>query len=332
MEKLNIGILGAGGMGHIHAEILAKREDVRITAVCDNNLHKAQELGGAFPATAYSNFDEMLSKEHLDILYILLPPYAHNGQFEKAAEHGIHIFIEKPIAITGERGRLMAEAAGRAGIKTQVGFHMRYGSAVKKLREMIAAGLTGRPVLFNGRYQCNSLHTPWWIDENRCGGQIFEQAIHLYDMCRYFFGHPGNVASFMENICHADVPGYTVEDVSASISTFTNGAKAAITATNCSMPGRWDAFFDVTFQNVSVFFQSPDEAEFHYIEKDGERVEYFREETDHKLLENYDFIDIVKNNKPAACPIEEGLRSLYYVEASLFSAKMNGKKTRVMNY
>lgn len=332
MEKINVGFLGAGGMGQVHGKNLAQIDGVRVSAICDTDSERAGKLAEELGADAFASFDEMLDKKALDALYILLPPYAHSGQFEQAAERGIHIFIEKPIAIRSERGKSMVNAARKAEIKTQVGFHMRYGTAVQKLRAMIDSGQAGRPVLFNGRYQCNSLHTPWWIDVNRCGGQIFEQAIHVYDMCRYLFGNPKSVAGFMGNVCHADVPGYTVEDVSACVSTFTTGAQAAITANNCSVPGRWDAFFDVTFQNVSAFFRSPDEAEFHYIDKDQERVEHFKQEADQKLLEDRDFIELVRDGGPSACSIDEGLRSLYYVEAALSSAKLDGTRTEVMNY
>lgn len=331
MSSLKAGILGAGGMGHVHMENLLQIDGVEITAVCDSDMEKAIELAGTGQAKAYGNFDEMLEEEGLDILYILLPPFAQNGQFEKAASKGIHIFIEKPIALTGTRGRSMAEAAQQAGIKTQTGFHMRYGTAVQKLIGMIKDGISGRPVLFNGRYQCNALHAPWWRDVNLCGGQIFEQAIHVYDMCRYLYGHPKAVAGFMGNVCHGDVPGYTVEDVSASVSTFTTGAQAAITANNCSVPDRWDAPFDAVFERVSVFFKSPDEAEFHYIEEDGVRVEYFHDPANHKYLEDVDFIRTVKEDLPCFCPIEEGLRSLLYVEAALHSAKLDGEKIRVEN-
>lgn len=332
MDKVKTGVLGAGSMGAVHVGNLRKIPQVQLQAVCDSVLARAQELCRGTEARAYGDFDEMLEKEELDVLYILLPPFAQNGQFEKAAARGIHIFIEKPIAITSARGKSMVDAARRAGIKTQVGFHMRYGSAIQKLKAMIDQGTAGRPVLFNGRYQCNSLHMDWWRDVNCCGGQIFEQAIHVYDICRYMFGHPKAVASFMGNVCHADVPGYTVEDVSASISTFTTGAQAAITANNCCVPERWDALFDMIFQNVSVFFKSEDEAEFHYLENDTERIEYFHRPTDHKLEEDKDFIRRVREDLPSFCPVDEGLRSLLFVEASLFSAKMDGKKMRVEIY
>lgn len=332
MRKVKTGILGAGGMGHVHVGNLIQLEEVQIVAICDTNLEKAQELCGKTGAAAYSDFDRMLEEAEMEVLYILLPPFAQNGQFEKAAEKGIHIFIEKPIAITSSRGKSMVDAARKSGIKTQVGFHMRYGSAVQKLRDMVERKKAGRPVLFNGRYQCNALHAPWWRDVNLCGGQIFEQAIHVYDICRYLYGHPKAVSAFVGNVCHGDVPGYTVEDVSVSASTFTTGAQAAITANNCSVPGRWDALFDAVFENVSVFFRSPDEAEFHYIENGGERVEYFNQPTDHKLEEDRDFIRRVKEDLDSFCSVEEGLRSLLYVEAALFSAKMDGEKTRVENY
>lgn len=332
MERVKVGVLGAGGMGEVHVKNLVQIPDAQIVAICDMNRSKAEALSRLCNAKVYTDFAEMLEKESMDVLYILLPPFAQQGQFEMAAEKGIHIFIEKPIAITSQRGKSMVDAARRAGIKSHVGFHMRYGTAIQKLKEMIDNGTAGRSVLFNGRYQCNSLHVDWWRDVNLCGGQIFEQAIHVYDICRYMFGHPKAVASFMGNVCHANVPGYTVEDVSASISTFTTGAQAAITANNCSVPDRWDALFDMIFENVSVFFKTPDEAEFHFLENGGERVEYFNEPVDHKLEEDKDFIRRVKENLPSFCPVDEGLRSLLYVEASLFSAKMDGQKMRVEIY
>jgi len=331
MKVINAAILGAGGMGKVHGNNLSKIEGVKVVSVCDFDLTRAKALSDLLGAKAYDNLDDMLAGEPIEVLYICLPPFAHDGQFEKAAGKGMNIFIEKPIAITSKRGESMVEAACKAGIKTQVGFHMRYGSAVGKLRKMIANGEAGRPVLFNGRYQCNSLHSPWWIDVNKCGGQIFEQAIHVYDMCRYMFGNPKAVAGFMGNTCHAVVPGYTVEDVSASVSGFTTGATAAITATNCAVPGRWDAIFDVVFENVSVFFQNPDEAEFHYMENGSQRVESFNEPSNQMLLEDIDFIDIVRNDRVCVCPVEEGLRSLYYVEAVVTSAKLDGKKILVSN-
>jgi hypothetical protein len=79
MGKLNVGILGAGGMGHVHGGNLAKIDDVQVVSVCDADLDKARKLAGPLGADAYADFDGMLRGKELDILYILLPPYARGG-------------------------------------------------------------------------------------------------------------------------------------------------------------------------------------------------------------------------------------------------------------
>ena len=332
MNELRAAILGAGGMGWTHADSLNRIDGVRLVCICDEVYEKAQTVltDLHISANIYDNFDDMTSREEFDLLYICLPPYAHNGQFEKAAARGINIFIEKPIALDSSRGESMVAAAKAAGIKTHVGFHMRFGTAVRKLRAMIDCGETGRPVLFNGRYQCNALHAPWWRDVSLSGGQIFEQAIHLYDLCLHFFGNPQNTMGIKGNLCHAGIRTYTVEDVSASVTRFCSGAIAAITATNCSIPGKWDAFCDLTFEHVSVSFTNPDTALFNYILPDGSvSSENFCNPCNQKFAESEAFIDALRGGYAPPCPIEEGLRSLYFVEAVVRSASADGEKTTV---
>lgn len=332
LEMLRAAILGAGGMGQYHGSSLGKIRGVELAAVCGSTREKAEALIKRLDtnANAYSNFDEMLRQEKLDMLFICLPPGAHCGQFEKAANKGIHIFIEKPIAIDSVRGLNMVKAARTTGIHTFVGFHMRYGTAIKKLKLLIDADGVGRPVLFNGRYQCNSLHTPWWRDVYQCGGQVFEQAIHIYDMCRFFFGDAQNTIGRMGNVCHAQIAGYTVEDVSASISQFPSGAIASITATNCAVPEKWDAPIDVVFEKLSVHISDPNTAVFSYILPDGSvKEEHFYKPTDPKFDEVECFIKLIREGGRSPCPIEEGLRSLYFVEAVVESATMDGQKTPV---
>lgn len=151
MKRVKVGVLGAGSMGEVHVKNLIQIPGAEIKAICDVSRPRAEALSRLCKAKVYTDFNEMLEKEELEVLYILLPPFAQNGQFEQAAEKGIHIFIEKPIAIASDRGKSMVDAARKAKIKSHVGFHMRYGTAIQKLKEMIDDGSAGRPVLFNGR-------------------------------------------------------------------------------------------------------------------------------------------------------------------------------------
>lgn len=329
--SLKAAILGAGNMGKGHALKLQKL-GVTVAAVCDKNpaarksfLATVEEQG----IQEYSCFEKMLEDCAFDMLFICLPPFAQDGQFESAAAKGKHIFIEKPIALNTDTGKRMVQAAKQNGIITQVGFHMRRGAAVKKMIELIETGKAGKPVLFNGAYECNSLHTPWWSNVELCGGQIFEQAIHLYDMCRYFLGDPKSVSGMMNNICHNHIRSYTVEDVCASFASFTNGAIASITSNNCAIPGKWIGRFNVVFEHVTANFEDMNHAVFAYTDKEEPVYEEVSDESDAYFDEIKSFVECVGAGKMTSCDISEGYKSLCYVETVVKSARRDGEKQSV---
>lgn len=330
--SIKVAVLGGGGMGIKHT-VRLKELGAQVVCVCGRTLEetgKYKEAVKDADITEFTDFDEMLEKEDFSVLYICLPPYAHNGQFEKAAAAGKHIFIEKPIALNTVRGKSMADAAGKYGIITRVGFHMRESGPVKKMRELIETGKAGRPVLFYGHYSCNSLHTPWWRNADLCGGQIFEQAIHIYDMCRYLLGEPKYAAGVMNNICHSHISDYTVEDVSASFAGFGNGAVASITANNCEIPGTWIGKFKVVYENVTADFSDFDQAVFTYTEEGQVRQETVNSADQDPLREeDRDFLECVEKGRATSCDIGEGYKSLLYVETVVRSAKMDGVKEAV---
>lgn len=326
---IRLAIIGSGNMGQRHATTLESIKEASLVAVCDMNAQKAQDMASRFGCKAYSDFAEMLDLEKLDALIICLPPFAHQGQFEAACRKGLHVFIEKPIALTMERAESMVAAARAANNLTQVGFHMRFGTAVKKLKQLVESGQAGQPILFNGRYQCRSLHTPWWMDVNKSGGQIFEQAIHLYDLSRYLCGEPATTQAVMDNLNHRQIPGYTVEDVSASVTRLASGAIAAITATNCAIPGRWDAFADISYENVHVSMVNPDQAVFSYMNGTVQTSEEIWDEPS-ELYGNEirEFVECLSAGRTTICPIDDGFRSLRWVDAVVRSTS-NEKHTPI---
>ena len=126
---VRIGFLGTGGIAQAHAKSLLKLPDVKITALCNRHLEKAQTFnaknaGGQ--AACYDDFSLMLQQETLDVLYICMPPGALNGQAEAAAAQGIHLLLEKPIALTAERGQSIAAAVKKTGVVCQIGHHWRH--------------------------------------------------------------------------------------------------------------------------------------------------------------------------------------------------------------
>jgi predicted dehydrogenase len=332
MKRLQVGFLGAGYMGQMHASLVAGLPGVRLAAACSVPVDGALAIAAIDPAAGtavYSDFDVMLRQTPLDALFIAVPPFAHSGQFEQAAKRGVHVFIEKPIALDAKRGVRMARAAQAAGIVTQVGYHMRYGVAVRKLKQLIDTGAAGTPTLMDARYDCNSLHGPWWMDRDKSGGQVLEQIIHLYDLARHFLGEPSAVSGFVANLCHGDVKGYTVEDTSAVSLRFQGGALANISGSNCAVPMEWNSAVTVVCRNVTVHFASPNKAEFIFTGGKSVKRVLVEGDTNPYALEDREFLKAVRENRQAAPSIEDGLRSLQMVRGALASSARNGAVVRL---
>lgn len=329
-EKLKIAILGMGGMGRAHADQLRKIPEVEIAALCTRSIEDAKEYNRQnntdYPV--FDDFDRMLETVSMDALYVCLPPYAHDGQIEKAAEKGIHILTEKPLALDLERGRSIAAAVKAAGVKSMMGYHMRFGGAVEKLLEMMKSGETGKPTLYSGHYACNSLHTPWWIDINKGGGQVLEQAIHLYDMAYYLMGEADSVSGYLANICHRDTPGYTVDDTSSVAIRFRSGALGMITSTNCAVPGEWRNSFKIIFEKMVVEFSDINSMK---ITKTSGEVseETLTFDTDFRFAQNRKFVDVLLGKTPEFAPIREGLIGLEMVSAAISSSNNGGTSVKM---
>lgn len=319
-------ILGMGGMGRAHADNLRAMGDVELAALCSTPVAdaKAYKEQNNLSSAIYEDGFEMIEKESLDILYVCLPPFAHTGQIEAAAAKGIHIFAEKPLALTVERAESMAEAARKAGIYTQMGYQMRFGGAVQELKKRIEDGTAGAPTLFTARYECNSLHKPWWIDVNQCGGQVFEQVIHLYDMSMHFMGRPETVCGFTANLQHQDVPGYTVEDTSVSAIRYQSGALGSISGSNCAIPGRWLGMFRVVCEHLVADFADCNKAEFTYMKNGKPFCETLSYDTLPRKVEDEYFLEVVRGNKPPFATFEEGLAGLKMVSGVVDSSGAGG--------
>lgn len=326
VQKYRAAILGMGHMGSIHARTLRKAPDVELVALCSQPAEEAKKYAreNSLRSAIYEDGIKMIKQEKPDILYICLPPFAHSGQLELAAQMGAHIFVEKPIAISEERARSMAEAVKKAGVRSQVGYHMRFAAPVRRLKEAIGDGTAGRPTLFAAHYECNSLHAPWWRDVTKCGGQVFEQVIHLYDLSFFLMGKPDTVSGLTANLMHTETPGYTVEDTSVSAIHFADGALGSITGSNCAVPGKWKEMFRVVCGKLVADFASCSNATFTYTEDGENRVETVSGNDDLYQLEDEHFLDVVRGKKTEFAPVSEGYVGIKLVSGVVSSAAAGG--------
>jgi predicted dehydrogenase len=314
MKRLRTGILGCGGFANRHAQnLITLPEEIELTAFCDHHEGNARDFSERYSngkGVIFTDQHEMFDKANLDLVVICLPPFAHSDEVELAAQHGVHILIEKPIALSSEHAWRMVEAAEKARIKTQVGFMFRFGAAIERLKELITSGEVGPAGLMSARYFCNSLHAPWWRDRSKSGGQLVEQIIHMVDLMRYLMGDAVSVYSRQENLFHREVADYTVEDVSATVFGFQGGAIGVIYATNGAIPGKWINDYRLVSQNLTVEFTNADNALFHFTAETPVRTETITREKNVHLAELQDLLTAIRTEGETRTPLREGAKSL----------------------
>lgn len=193
---LKVGLVGVGGISGAHIPAWQSMEDVELVALCDvrpEQMTRYPEL------RQYTDMDDMLAKEQLDILDICLPTYLHADAAVKAMERGIHVLSEKPVSLKTEDVHRLYETAKRNNVRFMVAQVLRFWPEYIYLKEIYDSGRYGK--LLSGR-MARLGHMPGWSwdnwmkDESRSGLVPFDLHIHDLDFMVYTFGKPKQVRSF----------------------------------------------------------------------------------------------------------------------------------------
>ena len=187
-EVVNIGIIGAGRIGKVHAANLVHRlPDARVLVVADVMEDAARELAGRLGIPGYAS-DPRAVIENPDIEAVLIcsATDTHAALIIEAAEAGKHIFCEKPIAHSLAEIDRALNAVARAGVKMQVGFNRRFDANFRRIRRAIESGEIGEPAIL---HIISRDPGPPSLDYIRVsGGMFLDMTIHDFDMARYLIG------------------------------------------------------------------------------------------------------------------------------------------------
>ena len=133
MESVRIGVVGTGHLGSLHAKLLAEVKAAKLVQLFDEDRAKAASLAKSLGTSAAGSLDELLRS--VDAVSIATSTSSHYDVAVKAIEQGLHVFIEKPITDTIERGEDLVERAERKGVKIQVGHIERFNPAILALEQ-----------------------------------------------------------------------------------------------------------------------------------------------------------------------------------------------------
>jgi predicted dehydrogenase len=262
---IRVGFVGAGGQARVHMRAVQQFPGAAVAAVCDISQRRAEEAAHLFGGRLFPDYRAMLDAEAVDAMVIAVPPAHHGTMEEEAAVRGVHLLVEKPLALSMAEVRGKWEAIRRAGIITATGYCLRYHPPADTLHGWLAGEV---PSLLVGMYLTSVPNLPWWPSLAESGGQIVEQATHAVDLLRYFAGEVQQVtALYAGGSLRTEIPRFDIWESSTVSLAFASGSVGAVIATCALPPGTGGTSFSLHARKGMLEMQG-NEARLH----DGRRT------------------------------------------------------------
>lgn len=187
---LKVALVGVGGISGAHIPAWEERRDAELVALCDIRAEQMEKYKNKH---CYTDFDEMLKNEEIDILDICLPTYLHAEFAIKAMNMGINVICEKPVSLNAADVARVYSTAKSNNVNFMVAQVLRFWPEYSIIKEIYDTGKYGR--LLSGHMGRLGVRPKWswdgWMmDENRSGLVPFDLHIHDLDFIVYAFGKP----------------------------------------------------------------------------------------------------------------------------------------------
>ncbi len=250
---LNFALIGCGRISRKHVGVLSELPGARLAAVCDIVPSRAEVVAAPLGIPWYTDFHEMLRREKIDVVNILTPSGLHGEHAMQVVSYGVHIVVEKPMALTLTEADRMIEACDRAGVKLFVVKQNRCNLAVQQLRRALESGRFGKLVLGTVRvrwcrdqkyYDQDGWRGTWAMD----GGVFTNQASHHIDLLEWCMGEVETV--FARTATR--LVDIETEDTGVAVLKFANGALGVIEATTATRPRDLEGSISILGERGSV--------------------------------------------------------------------------------
>ena len=239
-NPLRIAIIGPGKVAHLHAKAVLETPDTALVAVYGRTYQKAEDFANQYGIRAYSDINDMVDRENVDLCIVTTPHPAHREPTVAALDAGSHVLVEKPLASSLEDCDAMLEAARRNGRYLGTISQRRFYAPSMRIRQAIDTGQIGKPVLgmvqmLGWRGEAYYQSDPWrgsWSGEG--GGVLVNQAPHQLDLLLWYMGEAEEVFGIWRNLNH---PYIEVDDTAVAIVKFKNGGLGNLVVSNSQKPG-----------------------------------------------------------------------------------------------
>jgi myo-inositol 2-dehydrogenase / D-chiro-inositol 1-dehydrogenase len=220
---LKVGVIGCGLIAETqHLPTLLSMPAVRVVATADSDADRLKRVSDRFHISArYSDYHALLANAAIDAVVVCAPVQFHAPIVLAALDAGKHVLVEKPLALSVDECRQIAERAARSATLLMVGFNLRWHRITLAAHRVIESGALGRieavrsVISSRTRYRADA--PEWWKSRRLGGGTLIEQGVHHYDLWRFL------LAKEVDEICAISRSGDWQDEVAAISGRMTNG-------------------------------------------------------------------------------------------------------------
>lgn len=195
-DTLQFAVVGTGFWAQYQIAAWQEISQVRLVAVCDRDAGRAAAIAARFGIPAiYTDAAEMIRCERLDFVDIAAGPEAHEALVKLAAQAGIGVICQKPMALDYDACQRMVQACKSAGVAFLVHENFRWQKPMRRVRNLLASGVIGTPFRAHIQFSHGDIalfdNQPYLFEQGHFA--MFDMGPHLLDLARFFFGEPERV-------------------------------------------------------------------------------------------------------------------------------------------
>jgi UDP-N-acetyl-2-amino-2-deoxyglucuronate dehydrogenase len=248
-----IALVGCGRISKNHFDAIKEAKEFVLTGVCDTDKSRAENAGKEQGVPYFTDLAEMISKVEMDIISICTPSGIHAKQGIMAAEHGIHVLTEKPMATKLNDADDLIRACDKNKVHLLVVKQNRLNTTMQLLKHAIDKGRFGkiyqaavnvfwqRPQEY---YDLAKWRGTWEFD----GGAFMNQASHYVDALEWLIGEPESVMGMTSTMARK----IESEDMGAAIVKFRNGVIATINVSMLTFPKNFEGSITILGEKGTV--------------------------------------------------------------------------------
>jgi myo-inositol 2-dehydrogenase/D-chiro-inositol 1-dehydrogenase len=315
LNRIKVGIIGAGYIGGVHASVLERDRRVVISAVHDVDRERAERLAKTTGARLSDNAEQLI--DSVEAVYIATPNTRHTELALAAIDAGKHVFCEKPMATTVTDAKAILDRTSAGTQVFQVGHNRRFAPVYATLKQITG---NATPHSVHAKMNRGELINPSWVADPRItGGFLFETTIHMFDLLRFLFGEVKQMYAAGSSHEYPEVDDFSV------VLGFENGIHSTLASSA-------DASWLFPFERIEVFCHhetiTTREMESITVSEglDGKHTtmsmqQLSKEEKWGYTPEDRAFVDAIVEGSPAAVTAMDGFKSVELVDACYRSVR-----------